>query len=82
MPVRCYSRKEFEKILTGNLNLKKTDEVVDGERAWETKTGKYLFISDISDSEALPQSYVHKIYQEVLALDQDIEPPDFYPIGL
>jgi len=81
-PVRCYPREAFELILTKNLHLTKTDKVVDGERIWKTPDGKSLFISDITEDEALSQSYVIRITEEVARLGVEIDPPPFYPWAL
>ena len=82
MAIRCYPRIEFTRILTDTFKLKKTDILVDGERAWETPNGNYIFISDISNSEAITSTYLIKIYNDVLELVGNIEPPPIYPWSL
>jgi len=80
--IRCYPRDKFEKILTGNLKLTRTDQTHKGQRKWKTPDGKTIWISDISDDEALSQTYVEKISYEVASLGVDIEPPASYPWGI
>jgi hypothetical protein len=80
-PIRCFPRQEFEKILT-NAGLVKTEEVYKGERKWKTPNKKTIWISDITDSEALTQSNMKNILAQVAALGIDTGPPPFYSWGI
>lgn len=65
-----------------DIGLERSDEEYKGERKWKTPNGKTIWISDISENEALTVGYVGNILAEVQDLDDSVQPPPGYPWGL